>query len=171
MNDVKISPEALEASTRDRPHLGVLLQRVRRAIDEEVGQRITRAGFDNIRPGHGTVFTFLPLGGARLTELAARARMTKQAMGELVRELELLGYVERATDPHDGRARIIRFTAKGRRADEVGILAIRDIEREWAAAVGRRQMDALRSTLTRLLRSIDAGSKRVGRTSPGSGAR
>lgn len=163
MNDVKISPEALEASTRDRPHLGVLLQRVRREIDDEVSQRITRAGFDDIRPGHGTVFTFLPLDGARLTELAARARMTKQAMGELVRELELLGYVERGTDPDDGRARIIRFTAKGRRADEVGILAIRDIEREWAAVVGSKEMDALRSTLMALLRSTDARSERDGR--------
>lgn len=163
MNDVKISPEALQASTRDRPHLGVLLQRVRRAIDDEVGWRITRAGFDNIRTGHGPVFTFLRLDGARLTELAARARMTKQAMGELVRELELLGYVERAPDPNDGRARIIRFTAKGRRADEVGILAIRDIECEWAAAVGPAPMDALRSTLTALLQSIDARSERISR--------
>jgi DNA-binding MarR family transcriptional regulator len=163
MNDVKISPKALDASTRDRPHLGVLLQRVRRAIDDEVSQRIAQAGFDNIRPGHGTVFTFLPLNGARLTELAARARMTKQAMGELVRELEVLGYVERAPDPDDGRARIIRFTAKGRRADEVGILAIRDIEGEWAGAVGREQMDSLRSTLMSLLRSIDVRSERDGR--------
>jgi DNA-binding MarR family transcriptional regulator len=155
MNDVKISPMALEASTRDRPHLGVLLQRVRRALDEEVSQRITAAGFASIRPGHGAVFTFLPLDGARLTELAGRARMTKQAMGELVRELEHLGYVERARDADDGRARIIRFTDMGRQADEVGILAIRDIEREWAAAVGVKQMEALRSTLTGLLRSID----------------
>ena len=155
MNDVKISPAALEASTRDRPHLGVLLQKARRTIDEEVSRRITKAGFDSIRPGHGAVFTFLPLDGARLTDLAARARMTKQAMGELVRELEGLGYVERTPDPADGRAWIIRFTHKGRRADEVGILAIRDIEQEWAAAVGVKQMDGLRSTLSGILRSID----------------
>ena len=164
MNDVKISSAVAEASSRDRPHLGVLLQRVRRAIDDEVSQRISQAGFDNIRPGHGTVFSFLPLDGARLTELAARARMTKQAMGELVRELEQLGYVERASDPVDGRAKVIRFTDMGRRADEVGILAIRDIEREWATAVGLERMDGLRSTLTALLRSIDQRAKRDGRS-------
>jgi len=160
MNDVKISPMALEASTRDRPHLGVLLQRVRRALDEEVGRRISAAGFDGIRLGHSAVFSFLPLEGARLTELARRARMTKQAMGELVRELERLGYVERARDADDGRARIIRFTEVGRRADEVGVLAIRDIEREWAAAVGVNEMNALRSTLMGLLRSIDRRADR-----------
>jgi DNA-binding MarR family transcriptional regulator len=153
---------ALEASTRDRPHLGVLLQRVRRALDEEVGRRITAAGFDSIRPGHGAVFSFLPLDGARPTELARRARMTKQAMGELVRELEHLGYVESARDADDGRARIIRFTDKGRRADEVGVLAIRDIEREWAANVGVKEMNALRSTLVRLLRSIERRADRDG---------
>lgn len=159
MKDVNISRAALAASTRDRPHLGVLLQRVRRAIDDEVGRRLIAAGFDNIRPGHGTVFTFLPLEGARLTELAGRARMTKQAMGELVRELEVLGYVERARDPGDGRALTIRFTARGRSADEVGILAIRDIERDWATVVGVEQMETLRSTLAQLIRSVDQRSE------------
>lgn len=51
-----------------------------------------------------------PPAGIRLTELAARANMTKQAMAELVAEIERRGYLQRTTDPADRRAKIIKFT-------------------------------------------------------------
>ena len=155
MTDVKLSKAARRASTRGHPHLAFLLGRARRLIDDEVTRRINAAGFTDLRTGHSAVFAFLPLEGARLTELASRARMTKQAMGEVVRELEGLGYVERAEDPDDRRAKVIRFTEAGRRADEVGILAVRDVEREWAAQIGADRIRALRSTLTTVVAAVD----------------
>src|SRR6187402_3130497 len=90
--------------SREHPHLGVLLHRARRLLDEEIVSALAAAGFHNLRIGHEAVFSFMPARGTRLTELARRARITKQSMGELVRELEALGYVERAADPADGRA-------------------------------------------------------------------
>ena len=53
--------------------------------------------------------------GSRLTELAERARMTKQSVGEVATDLEQRGYVERVPDPADGRAKIIRLTERGAR--------------------------------------------------------
>ena len=55
----------------------------------------------------------IPASGIRLTELAARAGMTKQAMAELVAEIERRGYIRRTTDPADRRAKIIEFTDEG----------------------------------------------------------
>jgi DNA-binding MarR family transcriptional regulator len=147
MKRVKTSPEAGVYSTRERPHLGVLLGRARRRIDEELQERLTQAGFEGLRVGHGAVFSFLPTTGARLTELAQRGRMTKQAMGEVVRELEALGYVERQPDPTDGRAKVVRFTDMGMRAYEVGLGVLRDVETEWAAIIGTKRMAALRADL------------------------
>jgi len=91
MNDVKTdSVTASEMSTREHPHLGVLLERGRRLLADALVARFQAAGYGDLRVAHGSVFAFLPPGGTRLTELARRARMTKQSMGELVRELERL---------------------------------------------------------------------------------
>ena len=59
------------------------------------------------------LFRNLDLDGTRLTDIAARARMTKQSMRELVDRAEALGFVARHPDPDDRRAKVIRFTASG----------------------------------------------------------
>ena len=92
----------------------------------------------------------LGLEGARLTELAEKAMMTKQAMGQLVDEVERLGYVERSPDPSDGRAKIVRFTPKGleliRRGTEIGDT----IQRRYASLIGEEKMGQLRELLEEL---------------------
>ena len=64
-----------------------------------------RAGHLDLRPKHGAVLASVGPTGTRPSELAERAGMTKASMGELVDDLEALGYVLRASDPDDGRAR------------------------------------------------------------------
>ena len=147
MNDVK--PDQPETMRR-QPHLGVLFHRARRVVDDEVLRALAHEGFNDLRAAHDAVFSYMPRTGTRLTELARRARITKQSMGELVRDLERLGYVERARDPSDGRAQLIRYTEKGMRADQVGVLAIRRLERRWSRAFGHTQMRTLRSTLGKI---------------------
>ena len=129
------------------PNLGVLLERVRRVLYPAVTAAFPHAGFTDLREAHGSVLAFLPEAGSRLTQLAERARVTKQSMGALVRELEALGYVRRVPDPTDGRAKIIVFTPRGREATEVARATIRETEREWASAVGEERLEIVRRTL------------------------
>lgn len=151
MNTVKPQSVTAEgASEVRRPHIGFLLERARRAVFANVLERFHRERFTDLRDAHGSVFVFLPHGGARLTELADRARVTKQSMGELVRELESLGYVERRVDPADARARIITLTERGKRANEIGLQEISQTEARWAREVGAERVRALRETLERL---------------------
>ena len=147
MTGVKTLPPASARSTSEDPHLGVLLARARRALVTTTLARFMEEGFGDLREAHDPVFAFLPPAGARLTDLARRARMTKQSMGELLRELEALGYVERAIDPSDRRARLVTFTARGQRANEIGIETIRETERKWAERVGADHVRAMRETL------------------------
>jgi DNA-binding MarR family transcriptional regulator len=153
MTGVKTLPLTTAQSTREDPHLGVLLARARRALVVEILARFAEAGFNDLREAHDPVFAFLPPGGARLTELARRARITKQSMGELLRELEALGYVERAIDPSDRRARLVTFTTRGQRANEIGIETIRETERSWAERVGADHVRAMRETLEQVTRA------------------
>jgi DNA-binding MarR family transcriptional regulator len=114
----------------------------------EHGQRVAAAGYADIRPGHDCVFGGIdPENGSRLTDLAERAMMTKQAVGEVVSDLEKRGYVERAPDAEDGRAKIIRLTAKGRDVYLTGWQLNSDLEKEWAERFGADRVAALREAL------------------------
>jgi DNA-binding MarR family transcriptional regulator len=116
-------------------------------FSEEVYRRMQGTGFDDVRPGHGCVFGNIEPDGSRLTEIAERACMTKQSVGEVTSDLERRGYVERAPDPLDGRAKIIRLTARGREAQAAGRAIIDELEREWAARYGEERIAALRDAL------------------------
>jgi DNA-binding MarR family transcriptional regulator len=114
---------------------------------DELYQRIAETPFDDIRPGHGCVFGNIDPDGSRLTDLAERAMMTKQSVGEVTTDLEHRGYVERVPDPSDGRAKIIRLTDRGRAAQQVGLELIDALERDWAGRFGEERVAALREAL------------------------
>src|SRR5688572_27819675 len=88
---------------------------------------VVDAGFPQ-KPSHSAVFAQIRPEGSRLTELARAANMTAQAMGELVDELEELGYLERQPDPTDRRAKLIVLTDRGRACVATGVATIQGIE-------------------------------------------
>src|SRR5512132_2209960 len=97
-----------------RRPIAALLNEVKVAAVRKLFQRLEQEGFEHVREGHGCVFGFIDIQhGSRLTELAERAGLTKQAVGEAATELERLGYVERVPDPSDRRAKIIKLTPSG----------------------------------------------------------
>ncbi len=128
-------------------HIGVLLVAAERRFNDELVGALHRAGFRDIRPGHGAVFANIDAGGTRATELASRARMTKQSMGELVADLERKGYVERRSDPTDARALLVVLSDRGRRVDAAADRVIGRLEAVYAAELGERRFAALRSAL------------------------
>src|SRR6185295_17629225 len=92
-------------------------------------------GYPDLRPGHSAVFMHIDRrSGTRLTELARRARVTKQGMMLVVDDLESRGYVRRVPDPDDARAKVVKLTARGRRY-------VAEARREMAALEGRARRD------------------------------
>ena len=76
--------------------------------------------------------------------------MTKQAMGELIADLEAKGYVERRSDPSDGRARVVVPTERGRRIDAAADEVIEAIEADYERRLGAAGLRSLRRGLERL---------------------
>ena len=70
-------------------------------------------GFEDLDAAHLNVFQYPGPEGARPSELAARLRISKQALNYLLGELERLGYVERRPDPDDLRSKRVALTARG----------------------------------------------------------
>lgn len=129
------------------PMLGALLRAPLRALTARVAADLSRAGFTDLRPAHLVVFQHLDAEGTRLTELAARASMTKQSMGALVNDLEGWSYVERRPDPLDRRARIVCRTERGWAVELAARTSVGDFEEEWMRRVGAERMRQFRAVL------------------------
>ena len=109
---------------------------------------VAGTAFGDLRPSHGNAMEQLELeDGLRLTDLAARAGMTAQSMGELVDDLEGKGYLERRPDPDDRRAKRIYLTDRGRENARVAKQATADVEASLAALLGEERYRNLRRTL------------------------
>lgn len=144
------------APTTDRgPLLGSLVRLAAQRLAEEHQRWLEKSGFDAIQPAHSAVIQ--PLWdepeGARLTTLARQSRITKQSMSALVDHLEKHRYVERAPDPDDARASLVRLTPRGRAFARAIRAFARDIEADWAKRVGVRRIEDLVTTLELLRES------------------
>jgi DNA-binding MarR family transcriptional regulator len=117
----------------------------------KIVEGVVGAGFPQ-KPSHSAVFAQIKADGMRLTDLARGANITPQAMGELVDELEDLGYVERRPDPTDRRAKLIVLTDRGKQSIAAGIATIDGLEDQITAILGERGHRQLRTLLRRLLK-------------------
>lgn len=120
----ELSPPSPLADAWRQTHLGRLLGHALRRFDARVLQLMARdvgvplalsnlAARDQVSAAHIHITRHLSLAGDRLTDLAERAGMSKQAMADLIAQCEAWGLVTREADPHDRRARRVRFTAVG----------------------------------------------------------
>jgi len=134
----------------EEPLFATLFRRIHLAIRRAIYDDVRNAGFAEIAPAHLYVFQLPGPDGLRPTELAERMNMTKQATNHLLATLEATGYLERVPGDGDGRTKVIRTTAKGRRVSEVMQSSSRRLEREWAKRLGRTRLAELRGELRAL---------------------
>ena len=127
-----------------------MLGRAYSLLGFQIVDGVVGAGFPQ-KPSHSAVFAQIKMEGSRLTDLARGANITPQAMGELVDELEELGYVQRRPDPTDRRAKLIVLTDRGRACIAAGISTINGIEERITQTLGERGHRQLRSLLDKLL--------------------
>ena len=124
-----------------------LLDIASEALFAEFRVELERSEYGDIRPTHGCVFRFVREDGMRLTELAQLADMTKQSIGEIVDDLAGRGYLERFPDPDDKRAKLIRLTAKGEKAQSIGFGLFAKLEQRWGERYGAERIAELRALL------------------------
>ena len=145
-----MSTHGLSIPTRGAPTsmlIGALLRVPAQAVHRRIISELNAAGFEELRLPHMAVLQFPGPDGIRPGLLAERAGMSKQAMNQLLRSLEALGYVVRSDAPDEGRARLVRLTKRGRAAYAKAHDILRDIEREWSAEIGPKRFRQLKELL------------------------
>jgi len=133
--------------------IGALLRVPAQAIHRRIINELNAAGFGELRVPHMAVLQFPGPDGVRPGILAERAGMSKQAMNQLLRSLDALGYLARSDAADEGRARIVRLTKRGRAAYVKIHEILRDIEREWSTELGPKHFTQLKELLLRVWES------------------
>jgi DNA-binding MarR family transcriptional regulator len=129
-------------------NVGFLLAKASSHFNERLLERFAAHGYGDVRPSYGSVL--VPLfdeDGLRLSELAARSRLSKQSMTGLARLCEQAGLVVREPDPDDGRASRLRLSDRGRAFREVAEDVTQQLDADLVRVIGEANHDALRAAL------------------------
>jgi DNA-binding MarR family transcriptional regulator len=139
-----------EAEPFGPPLIGALLRIPWEAVQRHMLERLHERGFDDLDAAHLNIFQYPGPQGARPTELAARLRISKQALNYLLGQLERLGYLERRPDPDDLRSKRVALTRRGTAAVRVIREAVGEVETAWAQQLGPKRFSQLRGLLLEL---------------------
>jgi DNA-binding MarR family transcriptional regulator len=147
--------DADEFEALKRQSVAQLLFKCARLVNERAIARVNERGTGPaLRASHTAVFPHLSAEGVRGAELAKKLGVTKQAVSQLVTELEEWGVVEQIADPQDGRAKLVRFSKKGEQAMLQGLAVLNQLEAELSDKIGKRRMQELHTALLALEKAL-----------------
>ncbi len=136
-------------------NIGLLLYIPYRWLENRVFAAVADAGHSDLTTAQMKLMQRIGTSGTRLTDLAEQAQVTKPTASYLVDQLEARGWVQRVPDPTDGRARLVRLTARAEQVIPIANAAIAEVTAEWETHLGSRQMSQLRRALTALRQISD----------------
>src|SRR3954451_23871367 len=108
----------------------------------------TNSGRSNgLARSQSLVFSHLDADGTRPAEIARRAGISRQAVGQTVAQMKQQGLVKLAPDPSNRRARLVQPTAKGRKALERSGTGASAAEKVLSRRIGAGRVKSLREAL------------------------
>jgi DNA-binding MarR family transcriptional regulator len=127
--------------------IGALLRLPWEAVQEHMLQRLHENGFTDFDASYLIVAQYPGPQGERPSDLAARLRISKQALNHLLGQLEHRGYLKRQPDPDDKRSKRIILTPRGTKAATIIREAVAEMEATWTQQLGRKRFNQLRTLL------------------------
>ncbi len=148
----------------DRSHVPLiaLVFRLNKLFQQHMVDEAARRGHPELKASHNSVFATLDPDGGRPSEMAAQSGITRQSMGEVIRDMVRLGYVAMAPDPLDRRAKVVTWTDHGRAEARIGYGHIQDIERMIRERLGEQWTGDLREGLAEVTRLLEELEEQAG---------
>jgi DNA-binding MarR family transcriptional regulator len=141
-------------------NLRQLLLRASKTVNRDVVDGLHARGYTKLRATHTTLLSNIALAGGTITEAAGRAGITKQAMGRLATELQAAGYLRVSDHPVDARATRLTLTPRGERLMLDSLVVMEELERRYAATIGKRRFADLRKALETFVATCHQGPRR-----------
>jgi DNA-binding MarR family transcriptional regulator len=142
------------------PWVGALLRAAWKGVRDDIADAVKEAGYLDLKPRHVSLFRHPTLDGMRPTALADEMQISKQAVNDLLGDLDRKGYIRREVDPGDKRSRFIRLTAKGRKLEDTVRLAAQDAEQRLEQELGGVNFRFFRGALVEATRILNHRSSR-----------
>jgi DNA-binding MarR family transcriptional regulator len=139
-----------------RQSVAQLLFKCARLLNDAAIARVNREGGPVLRASHTSLLPHISSEGARGADIAKKLGVSKQAVSQLITELEEWGMVEQVADPADGRAKLVRFTGEGEKSLVRGLAVLRELETELSDKIGKRRMQELHTALLALEQVLEA---------------
>jgi DNA-binding MarR family transcriptional regulator len=144
-----------EHAAHDSIPMSMIANRLNKSLEAEFFRRLGEAGHSVLRMPHTMLLENLPQGGARSGVLASALGISKQAVGEIVDDLEAAEYISRVADPADRRAKLIVLSPKGAAAFGEVFAILSKMDREFSAAVGAERYAEARATFIQLILHLE----------------
>lgn len=144
-----------ELRDRRQRSLWRLLVRANVVHAEAVTRRIHAEGFTELQAGWPRLLGHLDTDGTRIGTIARRAGMTRQAVGQMLDDIERAGCVRRERDPDDARAVRVVFTPRGRAMLECAVRNMAAVEAEHAAVMGEEAWRGFKRGLEAFVAAVD----------------
>ena len=135
-----------------------------RLLVDQLHERLAERGWADVRPAFGFVLLALRAGPASLRDLPDALGTSKQAVSKLVDAMVAAGYVERAADPGDARAKRVRLSDRGRALLDAVEEIYAELEQGWEQVLPADRVAALRGDLVLVLRAAHGGALPAVRT-------
>ncbi|MDX6284281.1 MAG: hypothetical protein QOH03_5352 [Kribbellaceae bacterium] len=139
----------------DRKPLIALVERANRALQANMVRIAHLRGHPEVKPAHNAVFGTLSREGSRASDMAERVGITRQSMGEVIREMVALDILEMRPDPADRRAKLVTYSERGLEVAADGYGHLVELERRFTEEFGAAEYDIARDVLSRIVDLLD----------------
>jgi DNA-binding MarR family transcriptional regulator len=131
-----------------------LLGLLKKDMDFKITEKLQQKGYDNFKLGDLVLIVNIQPEGIINNELAKRARITKQAMSKVVKNLEAGGYILTRKHENDNRSAVIFLTDNGKRLLISAAESFREIQDEYTDIIGQEDADSLKQILGKLVSTL-----------------
>lgn len=149
-------PRASIASRRLQTEVMLAFSRIHQQILRRAARRLQDAGIEGITPARANALVVLfnarrPL-NAR--ELASELAISEVTVSRFIKRMEEDGWVERAPDPTDGRAMLLRPTAHAREQFSALVQVSNAVLDDLFGGFAEADLEALASVVDRVQRNL-----------------
>jgi len=146
-----LDKQLLDTYQQKQRSWGRLLSILKRQFEAWAIAELENNGYDDFKMGYMPLLMNIHPEGITNNELAKTAKVTKQAMSKVVKELVESGYITTEIHGRDKRSSIISLTTKGKRLVLSARRKVFDLEKEYEALIGKTKFTELKNTLTRIM--------------------